>query len=153
MLDTMITNYSDNCCGKKITTPTIGHLKLCTLAQQSPFKYTMNCECAQSLSHDVIVMIWVPQSVRNNQLGQYYHLVRVTHVMALCKDTINCTEKAMKTQVILTKPNNAFYLYYDRSLLLFSRPMRNKDTSALREMFKYSSLVKKPIDQCEIATH
>ena len=37
------------------------------------------------------------------------------------------------------EPNHsAFYLYYDRTLLLFSRPMRDKDTSALREMFQYS---------------
>ena len=38
-----------------------------------------------------------------------------------------------------SKPNSAFHLYYDRTLLLFSRPMRDKDTSALREMFQYSS--------------
>ena len=34
-----------------------------------------------------------------------------------------------------SQTNSAFYLYYDRTLLLFSRPMRDKDTSALREMF------------------
>ena len=39
------------------------------------------------------------------------------------------------------------------TLLLFSRSMRDKDTSALREVFQHSSLVKKPLDQCEIATH
>ena len=39
------------------------------------------------------------------------------------------------------------------SLLLFSRSMRDKDTSALREMFQYSSLTEKPFDQWEIATH
>ena len=31
--------------------------------------------------------------------------------------------------------------------------MRDKDTSALREMFQYSSLAKKPLGQWEIATH
>ena len=31
--------------------------------------------------------------------------------------------------------------------------MRDKDTSALREMYQYSSLAEKPIDQWEIATH
>ena len=56
-------------------------------------------------------------------------------------------------EVILNKPNSAFYLYQDRTLLLFSRPMRDKDTSALREMFQYSSLAEKPFDQWEIATH
>ena len=44
-------------------------------------------------------------------------------------------------------------MYFNRTLLLFSRPMRDKDTSALREMFQYSSLAKKPFDQWEIATH
>ena len=39
------------------------------------------------------------------------------------------------------------------SLLLFSRSMRDKDTSAVREMFQYSSLAEKPFDQWEIATH
>ena len=29
--------------------------------------------------------------------------------------------------------------------------MRDKDKSALREMFQYPSLVKKPLDQCKIA--
>ena len=56
-------------------------------------------------------------------------------------------------EVNLTKPNSAFHPYYHRNLLLFSQPMRDKDTSALREIFQYSSLVKKPLDQCEIATH
>ena len=42
----------------------------------------------------------------------------------------------------MTKPNSAFYLYYDRALPLFSRPMRVKDTSALREMFQHYSLVR-----------
>ena len=31
--------------------------------------------------------------------------------------------------------------------------MRDKDTSAMREIFQYSSLVKKPLDQCKIATN
>ena len=31
--------------------------------------------------------------------------------------------------------------------------MRDKDTYALREMFQYSSLAEKPLDQWEIATH
>ena len=44
-------------------------------------------------------------------------------------------------------------MYNDRTLLLFSQPMRDKDASALREMFQYSSLVKKPLDRCEIASH
>ena len=61
------------------------------------------------------------------------------------KDTINFPEKATKI--------SHFYLYYDRTLLLFSRPMRYKDTSALREMFQYFSLAEKPLDQWEIATH
>ena len=51
------------------------------------------------------------------------------------KDTINCPEKLMK----ISHFNQTFYLQYDRTLLLFSRPMRGKDTSALREMFQYSS--------------
>ena len=37
--------------------------------------------------------------------------------------------------------------------LLFSPPMRDKITYALREMFQYSSLAEKPLDQWEIATH
>ena len=53
----------------------------------------------------------------------------------------------------ITKPNSAFYLHYDRTLLLFSPPMRDKDTSALREIFQYSSLVEKPFDQWKIGTH
>ena len=31
--------------------------------------------------------------------------------------------------------------------------MRDKDTSALRDMYQYSSLAEKPFDQWEIATH
>ena len=42
----------------------------------------------------------------------------------------------------LNQTNSAFYLYYDRTRLLFSRPMRVKDTSALREMFQHNSLVR-----------
>ena len=38
-------------------------------------------------------------------------------------------------------------------MLLLTRPMRDKDTSALREMFQYSSLAEKPLDQWEIATN
>ena len=56
-------------------------------------------------------------------------------------------------EVNLTKPNSAFHPYYHRNLLLFSRPMRDKDTSALREKFQYSSLAEKPFNQWEIATH
>ena len=32
-------------------------------------------------------------------------------------------------------------MYYERTLLLFSRPMRDKDTSALREMFQYIDIL------------
>ena len=67
--------------------------------------------------------------------------------------TPSIVRKKRWKQVILTKPNSAFYLYYDRTLLLFSRPMRYKGTSALREIFQYSSLAEKPFDQWEIATH
>ena len=49
--------------------------------------------------------------------------------------------------------NKSFLPYHDRTLLLFSPPMRDKDTNSLREMFQYSSLAGKPLDQCEIATH
>ena len=50
--------------------------------------------------------------------------------------------------------NKSFnHVFYDRTLLLFSRPMRDKDTSALKEMFQYSSLAEKPFDRWEIATH
>ena len=49
--------------------------------------------------------------------------------------------------------NKSFQPYFDRTLLLFSPPMRDKDTYALREMFQYSSLAEKPLDQWEIATH
>ena len=59
--------------------------------------------------------------------------------------TPSIVRKKRWKQVILT-------MYYDRTLLLFSRPMRDKDTSALREMFQYSSLAEKPLDQWEIAT-
>ena len=56
--------------------------------------------------------------------------------------------------LFLTKPNSAFCPYYDRTLLLFSPSMRDKDTYALREMFQYSSaLAEKPYDQRQIATH
>ena len=37
----------------------------------------------------------------------------------------------------------------DKPLLLFPRAMKNKDTYPLKEMFHYSSLVKKPLDQWE----
>ena len=60
--------------------------------------------------------------------------------------TPSIVRKRRWKQVFLTR-------YYDGTLLLFSRPMRDKDTSALREMFQYSSLVNKLLDQCEIATH
>ena len=50
-------------------------------------------------------------------------------------------------EVNLTKPNSAFHPYYHRNLLLFSRPMRDKDTSALREIFQYLSLVKRLLDR------
>ena len=60
--------------------------------------------------------------------------------------TPSIVRKRQWKQVILT-------MYYDRTLLLFSRPMRDKDTSALRDMFQYSSLVKKSLNQWEIATH
>ena len=49
---------------------------------------------------------------------------------------------------ILTKQNRAFHPYYDRTQLLFSQLMRDQDTSTLREMFQFSSLVKNPLDQC-----
>ena len=52
------------------------------------------------------------------------------------KDTSNCLEKVMKISH-LNQTNSALYLYYDRTLLLFSRPMRVKDTSALREMIQH----------------
>ena len=39
-------------------------------------------------------------------------------------------------KVIFTKPNSAFYQYYVGTLQIFSRPMRDKDTSALRKMFQ-----------------
>ena len=61
------------------------------------------------------------------------------------KDNINCPEKVMKS--------NHFNHIFDKTLLLFSRPMRNKDTSALREMFQYSSLDLLPLYQYKIATH
>ena len=67
--------------------------------------------------------------------------------------TPSIVQKKRWKQVILTKLSSAFYLYYDRTLLLFSRPMRDKDTSALREIFQYSSLAEKPFDQWEIVTH
>ena len=34
-----------------------------------------------------------------------------------------------------------FFLYYERTLGLSSRPMRDKDTSALREMFQYIDIL------------
>ena len=66
-------------------------------------------------------------------------------VMSMSIRTPSIVRKKRWKQVILT-------MYYDRTLLLFSRPMRDKDTSALREMFQYSSLAEKPLDQWEIAT-
>ena len=68
------------------------------------------------------------------------------------KETMNFLQIVMKI-IHLTKPISALFLYYDGTLLLFSRSMRDKDTSALREMFQYSSLVKKPLAQCKIATY
>ena len=64
------------------------------------------------------------------------------------KDTSNCLEKVKK----MSHLNQTKYLNYDRTLFHSSRPMRDKDTSALREMFQYSSLAEKPLDQWEIAT-
>ena len=61
----------------------------------------------------------------------------------ICKDIMVRTpwivRKKWWKESTKTKPISAFYLYYDRSLLLFSRPMRDEDTSAFREMFQYSS--------------
>ena len=61
------------------------------------------------------------------------------------KDVSNCLQIFLK---ISSKPNSASQPNYDRTVLLFPPPMREKDTSALRGMFQYSSLVNKPLDQC-----
>ena len=66
---------------------------------------------------------------------------------------MNSLQNMVRIKVYSAKPNRVFYLYHDRTLLLFFRPMRNKDTSALREIFQYSSLAEKPLDQWKIATH
>ena len=52
----------------------------------------------------------------------------------------------------------ASFIYIMIELCFFSldkltNAMRDKDRSTLREMFQYSSLVKKPLGQCEIARH
>ena len=65
---------------------------------------------------------------------------------------MNYPGKVMESNSFKCGLNSAVYLYYDRTLFLFTRPMRDKDTSALREMFQYSSLAEKPLDQWEIAT-
>ena len=41
---------------------------------------------------------------------------------------------------ISNQTKRALFPYYARTLLLFSRPMRVKNTSALREIFHYSSM-------------
>ena len=51
------------------------------------------------------------------------------------------------------KPIKISHFNRTRTLLLFSLPMRDKDTSALRKIFQCSSLAKKPFHQWEIATH
>ena len=43
---------------------------------------------------------------------------------------------------ISNQTKRALFPYYARTLLLFSRPMRDKDTSALMEIFQYSSSVR-----------
>ena len=46
------------------------------------------------------------------------------------------SRKSDENKSLKPKPISFFYLYYDRTLLLFSRPMRDKDTSAFREIFQ-----------------
>ena len=43
--------------------------------------------------------------------------------------------------------------YCDKIKIFSSRPMRKSDTSAFKKMFQCPSLVERPFDQCEIATH
>ena len=47
------------------------------------------------------------------------------------KDTSNCPEKSEENKSFQPHDFSAFYLCYDRTLLLFSRPIIDKDTSAL----------------------
>ena len=100
------------------------------------------------------------ETIRNyrsifSRISQFIHTIPtfVSDLEKLFKDTINCPdEKAMKASHF-SIPNGAFYLCYDKILLLFSRPISDKDTYAVREFFHYSSLAEKPFDQWEIAIH
>ena len=47
----------------------------------------------------------------------------------------------------------SFNIMIERTLLHFPRPMRDSDTYALKEMFQYSSSLKKPLDRGEMTTH
>ena len=68
-----------------------------------------------------------------------------------------CYFLTMITILVFTTVLNLFgeYFQFMRILikLLFSRPMRDRDTSALSEMFQYSTLVEKPLEQCNMASH
>ena len=85
------------------------------------------------------------------------HFFTETNVFSCLKSEKSCWIWAV--YVSTRSPSNflekamSFLPYYDGTMLLFSPPMRDKDTYALREMFQYSSLAEKPLDQWEIATH
>ena len=84
--------------------------------------------------------------IRTNQFEPSIHIMREL-----------CYFLMMITILVLTTVLNLFseYLQFIRILikLLFSWPMRDRDTSALSEMFQYSTLVEKPLDQCDLASH
>ena len=80
----------------------------------------------------LIVLIFLAQTAGNDGLREYVlNFVLGQGHHELCG-------KSYENKSFQPKPISAFYLYYDRTLLLFSRPMRDKDTSAFREMFQYS---------------
>ena len=90
----------------------------------------------QSVYRGVMLLCWI---IHNDSAPIPIWMFHCTPLQY--KDTSNCPEKKKKISH-LNKPISAIYLYYDRTLLLFSRPKRVKDTSALREMFQHYSLVR-----------
>ena len=97
--------------------------------------------------------LWFDSNQWDNFKWKSFKQRRARWRLNTCTRTPSIVRKKRWKKVIITKPNNDFYLYYDRTLLLFSRPMRDKDTYAFREMFQYISLAEKPLDQWEITRH
>ena len=83
---------------------------------------------AAFLRHPCHVLYWWQQEWKSGTFqGVLLNIFCVSHSLSRTPSTVR--KKRWKF-VILTKPNSAFYLYYDRTLLLFFRSTRDKNTSA-----------------------